>query len=161
MLANELSSYHPPEITTRDRLHWNSIDLIKCDVWALGLLCWEIMRGGTPFYEDRLISELLVESDLAHSHSPLGGLTTPNSYSPTAKAVLKNLATIQPHLRFIARQFITNRVRVDIPEFSRHMLIKHLDSTLESNPRLRPGDISSLPLRYGVSWVSIRTYSMH
>ena len=144
-------SYNPPEITTRDRIDWNSTDLIKCDVWALGLLCWEIMRGGAPFYEDQSIAALLEESGLAHSQSSLGSLTTLDSHRSTAEAVLNNLAMIQPHLKVIARQFATNRLRLDVPDFSRRMLTKHLEYTLESNPQLRSGDISSLPLvKYGV-----------
>jgi serine/threonine protein kinase len=150
ILAHNVYSYHPPEITARHRIDRKSTDLFKCDVWALGLLCWEIMRGGLPYYEDKLLLELLVESDPAHSQSSLGSLTTPNTHGSTADAVLKNLAIIQPHLKSIARQFTANRLRLDIPDFSRHMLTKHFELTLERDPRLRPGDISSLPLKYGV-----------
>jgi hypothetical protein len=110
------------------------------------------MRGGIPFYEDQAIAALLTEGE-PRSEVSLGSLKSPNSHASTAEAVLKSLGMIQPHLKLLARQFATNRTRLDLPDFSRLMLTKHLESTLEYNPESRPGDISSLPLKYGVLWV--------
>lgn len=29
-----------------------TLDVRKCDLWTLGLVCWEILAGGVPYYED-------------------------------------------------------------------------------------------------------------
>ena len=53
-----MSRYNPPEV-----IHHRATSVYicprKCDVWALGLLCWEIYRDGVRYYKNSHIERLL------------------------------------------------------------------------------------------------------
>ena len=54
--------YNPPEV-----IHHRATSVYicprKCDIWALGLLCWEIYRDGVSYYKDSHIEKLLSSSE--------------------------------------------------------------------------------------------------
>ena len=53
--------YNAPELLQSDSVI-TKINPRKCDVWALGLLCWEIHRQGLRYFEDSHIQGLIPQS---------------------------------------------------------------------------------------------------
>ena len=54
-----VNSYQPPEVCRDQKDASCTIDFLKCDLWAFGILCWEVMACGTRYYDNHEILELL------------------------------------------------------------------------------------------------------
>ena len=52
-LANILS-YKPPEVYSADAKK-ATFDVRKCDLWTVGLVCWEILANGKPYFENHCV----------------------------------------------------------------------------------------------------------
>ncbi|RDW82288.1 hypothetical protein BP6252_03400 [Coleophoma cylindrospora] len=133
--------YNPPEITQQDRIDWETIDLRKCDMWALGLLCWEAMRRGKPFYEDRFVAAILSENDRNRSQSSLGSLPETTSLH-SHSSVLSNIARVQGRLKLEAQRYSNKGLKLLTPAFTASMLKRVFEATWETDPVTRLGDAS-------------------
>ena len=66
--------YTPPETCFSDS-RYSALDIRKCDLWALGLACWEILANGVPYYETTIVQEALSSTTPATTSLELSGTT--------------------------------------------------------------------------------------
>ena len=153
--ATDRSRYNAPEISRDDEINWSEIDFFKCDVWALGLLCWEAIQGGKHYYENTKLLQLLsqMEGSSISSSSHGSNSAGPHSSHLKVKSLLQNLTTIQPFLGDLAREYTETSLRLHLGRYSIRLLRLLFCQTLQSNPLDRVGDVSRLSLIPGVRFV--------
>jgi serine/threonine protein kinase len=66
--------YAPSETYSSDTKYLN-VDIRKCDLWALGLACWEILANGVPYYETLIVQEASSTTISTTASSQLAGTT--------------------------------------------------------------------------------------
>ena len=49
MASKAVSRYQAPELQ-QNAENLDVVEFLRCDIWALGLLCWETVCGGQPYY---------------------------------------------------------------------------------------------------------------
>ena len=94
-------SYEPPE-THSASSGSILIDFRKCDLWALGLACWELVAGGTPYYEDERIQAALVVSSPDIISPAVSGTNSGAGSHSNNESIRRKLRTIADQISRIA-----------------------------------------------------------
>lgn len=116
----------------------------KCDVWALGLLCWEVHRGGQHYFQDPSIKELLSRAD-PQAYIPNDGGEGPSSLDQeSAKVLSQKLLNISHQLVAAAENWVDQAL--SWTQFDRAILKGVFRNTLKASPSKRLENIARLPL---------------
>ncbi|KAI9764408.1 MAG: hypothetical protein M1840_008431 [Geoglossum simile] len=134
--------YNPPEVTNGKCGPQKPIDFQKCDMWSFGLLCWEVMNGGKPYYENDSIYMLLWKTDW-------GSRINPTLANVTAEAVLQYQGKVQQELPDISKAFANGPLGIIVPPFTRIRLTYVFKNTLVIDPAQRIKDVTALPFKWG------------
>ena len=135
--------YEPPEVYMP--FNGSRIDIRKSDLWALGLACWEILAGGTPYYENKRIQAALaksVQNDLDHAVAksiPGDALLSNESIPPKLRSIMNQIADI-------AKQCIEEIIRGAI---SPHLIVwctTFFTTLLAENADQRSTEVLHLPI---------------
>ncbi|KAI9720882.1 MAG: hypothetical protein M1812_002721 [Candelaria pacifica] len=140
--------YNPPETLERaDTLP--AFDIRKCDMWTLGLLCWESLLGGKHFYdhEHAEISSALSSSQDSTT-SELSGTTLQSDTRSSLESTLRKLFTLRGKLAVIAFQSLTSSSCSGFDRNKRSTLWKSLNNLLNEDPTIRSSEALLTPLFY-------------
>jgi serine/threonine protein kinase len=119
-------AYNAPEIAKSHGLEYESLNFRKCDVWALGLLCWEALDNGSPYYKSTRIQDLIAitrtdsssRSPSDHSASASKGSTsTSKGTASTPESILGSLSTLASRLQEVAIDFLDSESVGDLYTF--------------------------------------------
>jgi serine/threonine protein kinase len=118
--SNILSSYNAPEVFNQKSRPIPRVELKKCDIWAFGLLAWEVLLHGHHY----------TANIPGHDIADLDDESTRATLDP-AKILSSALSTVG----------VATKGTDDI----QRAIFKHLfKRTLNGDPCLRIGDLSSL-----------------
>ena len=152
--------YNAPEVLQRDNGDSGQVDSRKCDIWALGLLCWETHRQGMRYYEDEQIRRLLAQ---CRPHIGAEAHRDPviNPYCGSSEISSQALHSISYLLASEARDWVDRELKSEWwhssafsdlawSQFDKLLLKGIFKRTLEADPSRRIDDISRLPLIHGI-----------
>lgn len=167
-------AYNAPEIARCHGSDYKSLNFRKCDVWALGLLCWEALDNGSPYYKSERIQELIAlnktdsrsgwhsseapsQSSTAVGNNSTSATKTSTSASKgssgtsrgtasTAESILHSLSTLSDRLQSVALDFLDSEAVGDLYSFEKGKLRELFQATLDVDPEKRVADIPMLPL---------------
>ena len=146
--------YAPPETYIPDARS-QAVDIRKCDLWALGLACWETLARGVPYYEIAVVQEALSTTISATASSELSG-TTLRSEEYTAMGSklrdLKKLYELNSQLSSLARRFLETSM-FEFPD-QQEMSNSLFNGLLNPDPFKRSALVIHLPLFYD-RWYAI------
>ena len=137
-------AYNAPEILGEQRHTRDNVNFRKCDVWSLGLLCWEVLIDGHAYYHNSDVQQGIISQQRSASHS-----TTSSSYNPSqasSASILEELIIIAPQLVDIACQDVSKRVDGMLSSREIDRLLFLFRKCLQSDPEKRLVDIPLLPL---------------
>lgn len=125
-----------------------NIDFRKCDIWALALLFWETLLGGSRYSENSKIQELKEQID---SNSQSTGTTNEeqkgeDGTSNNGQSYANFL--ISEQLAPIAISFVDTALRCQLSDLERGFVKGILRTSLQVDPERRCGDVSKLPFVY-------------
>lgn len=126
----------------------------KCDIWAYGLLVWEILADGALYFKhnwrhDRTYAKPVINTSRSDIVPILG--STGSGDSPVARTSLKPEDELVfgafdvKHLQSLACDFVNQISYVDV-KFEKGLLRGLFKTTLQLNPSCRPSDLSVLPI---------------
>jgi serine/threonine protein kinase len=153
-------AYNAPEISRVHGLDYDSLNFRKCDVWALGLLCWEALDHGSPYYRSARIQDLVSitkpDSRVPTNDSPSTSKGTSRGTASTTESILESLSIIAGRLQEVALDFLESETVGDLYSFEKGKLRELFQATLDVNPDQRVADIPLLPLLLKAKYVAIR-----
>ena len=143
--------YAPPETYIPD-VRGPAVDIRKCDLWALGLACWEILACGVPYYDIAIVQEALSTTISATTSSDLSG-TTLRSEGYTGLDSkwrnLKKLYELNSQLSSLAQRFSSATVfESDKYPYQQRMCNSFFSGLLDPDPFKRSALVIHLPLFY-------------
>ncbi|KAF7537352.1 hypothetical protein G7054_g3858 [Neopestalotiopsis clavispora] len=124
--------YRAPELDGEFR-GLKVVEFLRCDMWALGLLCWEVMAAGIRYYE------------LLAAEKPYPQLV---SEAPENLDV-DPLSHIYPTLQFEAEDYIRRSIGNEMESILKQFLQAIVRRCLHVDPELRPHKITELPFVFG------------
>lgn len=136
-------AYNAPEIAARSDIDRGRLNFRKCDVWALGLLCWEALDNGSSYYKSSRIQELIMFSKTDSRSSSDNSVSASKN---TTGSVLESLSSFSGRLKELALEFLESEVVQDLFTFERAKLKELFLATLAEDPDSRVADIPMLPL---------------
>jgi hypothetical protein len=130
-----LARYNAPEVTAGVL---SSQDLPKCDIWAYGLLVWEILKDGDCYFDKSWIMQ-----GRSHSTDLSGALQASDDllFTHFNKSRLQELA-----LTFLKEKLGLSRSIGTASGFSPATLRGLLVKTLHMEPASRPCDLRKFPI---------------
>ena len=142
------TGYLAPEIYRDQCL---TIDFLKCDIWALALLVWETLAGGSRYMDNPKIHALLIDNSTKSSQYLRTGTknTKVEQRSPIQPGY--EFAMISAHLRPIAVDFVEEQLKRSLSgmsQLSQDMVKYIFRSSLQDDPARRCSSISKLPFTY-------------
>lgn len=143
------TGYIAPEIYNDQSL---TIDFLRCDIWALALLVWETLAGGSRYTDDPKIHALIIDNSPKSSQYPgkVAGDAKVEQGSPNQPGC--EFAMISAHLCPIAVDFVDEQLKWELSGMSREsqdMVKRIFRSSLQVDPAKRCSSISKLPFTYG------------
>lgn len=134
-------AYNAPEILGDDEDERDNINFQKCDVWSLGLLCWEVLIDGCPYYYSDQVRRHAMRSNRSEWPS--------EQISSSATSLREDLITMAPHLANLACSDVSIKAQaapLDLPR-----LLTFFHQCLEPNATRRPTELPQPPLppKYG------------
>ena len=140
--------YCPPEIFS-SAARFSVVDVRKCDLWALGLTCWEILLNGSHYYETAAVCtalETLLEREEMLKTNESQSQTIQGSGTRSSKKDFRNLSKISHLLAGLAQ----NSVPVPDPRTNPTTALRSYNSglfeeLLNSNPFQRSAHAIHLP----------------
>lgn len=158
-------AYNAPEISRSHSGDKRSLNFRKCDVWALGLLCWEALDHGSPYYKTPRIQELIhfAKSDSrdtssnAATSSKSSGKTASRGTTSSAENLLERLSTIAERLQEVVLDFLDSEAVIDLYSYEKNKLRELFQATLDIDPDRRVADIPMLPLLLNTKYAPNRT----
>ena len=139
-----ICSYEPPE-THLASSGSPPTDFRKCDLWALGLTCWELVAGGTPYYEDARIQAALVVSPDIVSPTASGSNSGAGSY-PNNESIRRKLRTIADQIPGIALDSVEEILSETATPEIRSWCPTFFTSLLAQDPESRSAEVLHLPI---------------
>lgn len=136
-------AYNAPEISKCKTAGYENLNFRKCDVWALGLLCWEALDNGASYYKSPRIQELIAFSK---TDSRSASVNSESTSKVTTESILENLVFVAAKLQDVTRQFLYSDTVKDLYSFDRTKAQELFQATLEADPDKRVADIPMLPL---------------
>ncbi len=140
--------YLAPEIYTDRSL---TIDFLRCDIWALALLVWETLAGGSRYMDNPKIHALVI--DTSSKSSPHLGTVADDAQVEQGSPIQLGyeFAMISAHLCPIAVDFVDEQLKWSLSgmsKLSREMVKRIFRSSLQVDPAKRCSSISKLPFTY-------------
>ncbi|KAF2016798.1 kinase-like protein [Aaosphaeria arxii CBS 175.79] len=127
--------YLAPEL--RQGTSLKSVEFLACDIWALGLLCWEVVRDGVRYFRLPEISALLGHSELFEESS-------------LSADTLGRIFDLCPALAEAATTSIYEPpYNSEFRPFQQQFINGILRKTLQVDPSKRQRDITKLPFIFG------------
>jgi serine/threonine protein kinase len=138
-------AYNAPELLG-ERHARNNLNFRKCDVWSLGLLCWEVLLDGHAYYHSSDVQNTILSSQQRSTISqPTSSSINPSMASSTA-SLLEELGIIAPQLATIACHEVALKVQGALTDRETDRLRFLFDRCLETDPEKRLADLPLLPL---------------
>ena len=141
--------YNPPEILRsygKDEL----ISARKCDIWALGLLCWETLRQGQHYYDDDKVKSIITQSYASQDsqNQASRGLESHQDSGNTSSRALLGISHLlaQEAYKWIDRDLDKD---AEWPHFDKLLLRGIFKNTLKVDASQRIENVSRLPLVHG------------
>jgi hypothetical protein len=115
-----------PEIAKSHGLEYESLNFRKCDIWALGLLCWEALDNGSPYCQSTRIQYLIaIKKTKSSSRSPSdysasaskGSTSARKGTASTPESILGSLSTLASRLQEVAIDFLDSESVGDLYTF--------------------------------------------
>ena len=143
--------YMPPELYQNDNLE---INFPKCDIWALALLLWETLAGGSRYTENCEVESLLRQQSSQLSRTKESESMEDESGQEIVPRPGYGFFMISDQLCQLAVDFAEKELRGEISPMSRALVKQIFRLSLEKDPSKRCGDVSRLPFtsskhRYG------------
>jgi ankyrin repeat protein len=132
--------YNAPEVQRSRHSLDTPINFRKCDVWSLGLLCWEVFRDGNPYYH---CDEVYKRIDSARGTSGASSTTSVHTMSSTELEELVRSCSEFAELAAADTKLAVN-LRLDHGQISK--LEDVYNKTLVVDPEKRVADIPFMPL---------------
>ena len=132
--------YIPPEVYQDEP---SNIDFAKCDIWALALVVWETLSGGSRYTEDRKVASL--RKTLRSSHAKENALKEDELYRERTSRPDYEFLMISEHLCQLAVDFVEVERRWSIDPMSLNLVKQIFRMSLQKDPIKRCGDVSKLP----------------
>lgn len=149
--TNPSHRYNAPEVAQQKLAPIEWENLHKCDIWAYGLLVWEILANGEIYFKRkwrhdpelaRTAREALSGTTMGDSRSPTTGEPTEEeSIQPEEEGVMGTFDS--RFLRNLAIQFAN---KMTLPMFEKGCLRALLRLTLQEDPSARLSDLNSSPI---------------
>jgi hypothetical protein len=136
-----LGRYNAPEVTCQTSREISSEDLPKCDIWAYGLLVWEILKDGTCYFD----KSWTTESSHFCSSGYVDRASADKSYENFDKNQLRELAIMT-----VYEMDGGNRRNLGSHDFAMAGLRGLFGKTLQVEPAARPSDLMAFPIM--TSW---------
>lgn len=166
METDFLARYNAPEVSKQKDNPIDRANLHKCDIWAYGLLVWELLADGSIYFKkswrhDPAFARSTVDSlsglsqTDSHASGVASGEWTEDSIQPEDEGVLGKFDT--RHLRNLAKQFLNSHLPSS-SSFEKSYLRPLFDRTLQEDPAARLSDLTRLPI-VGI-WNSAGTISL-
>lgn len=145
--------YAPPETYISDERNL-AVDIRKCDLWALGLACWEILADGIPYYETTIVKQALLTTVNSTTMSPDISGTTLRSDGILADLKSTQFNAISGQISSLVEQYLraeTSRIYFHLSPNQQQMCKSFFQALLDPNPIARSALVIHLPLFYGTS----------
>ena len=142
----DIHSYEPPEAYMP--FDGPRTDIRKSDLWALGLTCWEILAGGTPYYKNKHIQAALAkfgQDDLDHTVSRMN----PGGTMHSNESILPKLRSITNQFADIAKQWIEETIMSAISPHLRVWCTTFFTNLLSEDAEKRSAEVFHLPIFHG------------
>ena len=125
------------------------IDFIKCDIWALALLLWETLAGGSRYFNDSNVLSLITSKQQANTESSISARSD-DTEQASASRPGHDVYSISDSLSAVASTVVDKKAEGSgISLMSKNMLKQIFHLSLQVNTLKRCGDISRLPFTYG------------
>ncbi|PGH11094.1 serine/threonine protein kinase [Polytolypa hystricis UAMH7299] len=130
-------AYNAPELFSNGPIDWDTLDFRKCDLWAFGLLCLEVLRSGSRFFEDERIRDGFSSFTSSSSSFAKSG----SSMSST-ESHLQALPKLRESICGIAMLLVTDNPR----SVARVSFLETFRQCLVFDPSQRLPDASRIPI---------------
>ena len=134
--------YMPPELYQNDNLE---VSFPKCDIWALALLLWETLAGGSRYTENCEVESLLRQQTSQSSRTMESGSKEDESGQGVVQRPGFGFFLISEQLCQLAVDFVEEELRHKISPMSRALVKQIFRLSLQKDPIKRCGDVSRLP----------------
>lgn len=144
-------SYNAPEVVKQKQTPIEMENLHKCDIWAYGLLVWEVLANGEIYFKRKWRHD---PNYARTARETLSGTTLGDSKSPTTDEANQEesiqpeeegaMGTFDPkHLSQLAIQFVKT---LTFPSFEKGCFGPLFNLTLQEDPAARLSDLNRLPV---------------
>lgn len=140
-----IDRYEPPETHSASSVSFPT-DFRKCDLWALGLACWELVAGGKPYYEDARIQAALVASSTDLVSPTVSGTNSGAGSHSNNESVRRKLRTIAEQIPGIALDSVEDIISGSAAPEIRAWCSKFFASLLAQDPDSRSAEALHLPI---------------
>ena len=146
-------AYNAPEILDKQRMTGEHVNFRKCDIWSLGLTCWETLIDEKAYYHNSDVEDSIMSFQRRTASSSVS-TSNPPTQASSSSAMVEELASIAPQLEAIACKEIQEVAskKLTLREIDRLQIL--LKRCLESNPKYRVADIPLLPFFQGQQYVN-------
>ncbi|KAA8899143.1 kinase-like domain-containing protein [Sphaerosporella brunnea] len=134
------SRYNAPEVAdqSHDARSSQDLDLQKCDIWAYGLLMWEVLKDGDCYFDKSWTQD---RSHFTDFSGALEAASDDLSFSRFDKSHLRELAR-----GFLKEKFGSMHSVGTGSKLSTAIFCGFLVKTLHMDPAQRPSDLKDFPL---------------
>lgn len=144
-------AYNAPEISSTDGRFDKALDFRKCDIWSLGLLCWEVLRDGREFYTHPEIQEVVTSTASALRSSNTLVATSGSTSAETSgqfltSTLVAELVTAASTFARLACEEANDLVTFKLSPRTTQKLMDTFRLSLCACPEERVADIAFLPL---------------
>lgn len=160
-------AYNAPEISTRNDIEGETLNFRKCNVWSLGLLAWETLRDGHPYYHHKKVQQAVSSHQSASLSSikPTSYVTSTQTSQSTATlmpsqgsmaTIVEELQATAPLLAGIACENMQELADVHLSRRAIETFCGTFQKTLSVSVEERVADFPSLPMLWtGGLWTTL------
>ena len=153
-VAEDFSRYTPPEAATQSRFPIPQELLPRCDIWAYGLLVWEILANGAEYFDPewrRNPKYARSETGISSATSANGGDTNELEVDSDLQdnTLVEDIKTVfgsfdRRHTKDLARAYL--QLVCPRQSFEKSYLGPLFNLTLDEDPRKRPSNLWRSPV---------------